>query len=40
MAGAYNLKQHVATDKNGEVVKVQNTLIRGSDLILWVVRNP
>lgn len=38
-AEQYNLKPCRARDENGEVVKGQITLIKYSDLILWVIRN-
>lgn len=35
----YHLKQHVARNENAEVVNGQIILVRGSDLILQVMRN-
>lgn len=37
--GPCNLKQCIAREENGEVVKGQITVIKYSDLILWVIRN-
>lgn len=39
LAGPCNSKAHVVRGENGEVVKGPITLIKCSDLNLWVARN-